>query len=156
MEITIVNIIQAMLAPGIMISACGLLLLGMNNKYSLIVNRLRLLEEEKRKLTMSPKKGNLNEDEELRLRSIKMQIEKISSRIRIVRNAVFSYSVAIVFFICSSLFIGLHYLITNNFITGLAAEFFLAGMLSVMIGVIFAAKEVTKGYEIVLIEINEG
>ena len=46
---SIVQIIQLMLAPGLMISACGLLLLGMNNKYSLIVNRIRLLNEERRK-----------------------------------------------------------------------------------------------------------
>ena len=31
---SIVEVIQLMLAPGLMISACGLLLLGMNNKYS--------------------------------------------------------------------------------------------------------------------------
>lgn len=45
--ISIVEVIQLMLAPGLMISACGLLLLGMNNKYSLVVNRIRLLNEEK-------------------------------------------------------------------------------------------------------------
>ena len=47
---SIVQIIQAMLAPGLMISACGLLVLGMNNKYSIVVNRIRLLNEERRKL----------------------------------------------------------------------------------------------------------
>ncbi|MBK8662836.1 MAG: DUF2721 domain-containing protein [Ignavibacteriales bacterium] len=45
----VASLIQAMLAPGIMISACGLLILGMNNKYSLVVNRIRTLNEEKRK-----------------------------------------------------------------------------------------------------------
>ena len=46
----IVEVIQLMLAPGLMISACGLLLLGVNNKYSLVVNRIRLLNDEKRKI----------------------------------------------------------------------------------------------------------
>ena len=50
MEMPIVQLIQGMLAPGLMISACGLLLLGMNNKYSLVVNRIRLLTEEKRRI----------------------------------------------------------------------------------------------------------
>ena len=50
MESPIVQLIQGMLAPGLMISGCGLLLLGMNNKYSLVVNRIRLLNEEKRKI----------------------------------------------------------------------------------------------------------
>jgi hypothetical protein len=39
-----------MLAPGIMISVCWLLIPGMNNKYSLKVNRIRPLNEEKRRL----------------------------------------------------------------------------------------------------------
>ena len=46
METPIVGLIQGMLAPGLMISACGLLLLGMNSKYSLVVNRIRLLNED--------------------------------------------------------------------------------------------------------------
>ncbi len=57
MDIPIVQLIQGMLAPGLMISACGLLLLGMNNKYSLVVNRIRLLNEEKRKIFHHGKDG---------------------------------------------------------------------------------------------------
>ncbi len=49
------GLIQIMLAPGLMISACGLLLLGMNNKYSLVVNRIRLLNEERRKFIYEKK-----------------------------------------------------------------------------------------------------
>jgi len=49
LEFSIVNLIQSMLAPGVMINASGLLLLGMNNKYSAVVSRIRLLNEEKRK-----------------------------------------------------------------------------------------------------------
>ena len=48
-ELTLIQLIQFMLAPAVMISACGLLLLGINNKYSLVVNRIRLLNEERRK-----------------------------------------------------------------------------------------------------------
>ncbi|MBK7267803.1 MAG: DUF2721 domain-containing protein [Ignavibacteriales bacterium] len=50
----VASLIQAMLAPGIMISACGLLILGMNNKYSLVVNRIRTLNEEKGNLQKLP------------------------------------------------------------------------------------------------------
>ncbi|MBK6682755.1 MAG: DUF2721 domain-containing protein [Ignavibacteriales bacterium] len=49
----VASLIQAMLAPGIMISACGLLILGMNNKYSLVVNRIRT-PNEKRNLQKLP------------------------------------------------------------------------------------------------------
>jgi len=45
---TFLKAIQLMLAPAVMISACGLLLLGINNKHSSITNRIRLLNEERR------------------------------------------------------------------------------------------------------------
>src|SRR3989339_655380 len=151
MELTIVHIIQAMLAPGIMISACALLMLGMNNKYSLIVSRIRTLDEEERKLKSEKKKSGLNEDQEKRLNSILMQIGKLAYRLKLVRNAVIFYSIAIAFFIISSLFIGMHYITETKAITIFAAGFFLTGMASVLVGVLHVSKEVRKGYEIVLI-----
>ena len=81
MELLIASVIQAMLAPGIMISACGLLLLGMNNKYSLVVSRIRALADEKRKLITPPKHGNLNAVEENRLNNINLEIELFAFRV---------------------------------------------------------------------------
>ncbi len=42
---SIVEIIQLMLAPGIMISACGLLLLGMNNKPRFVIRDFYLVAQ---------------------------------------------------------------------------------------------------------------
>lgn len=152
MNHNVVQLIQAMLAPGIMISACGLLLLGMNNKYSLIVNRIRLLKEEKRKLF---DRHQVNEPESNRISNIELQISHLIHRISMVRNAVFSYSAAIAFFIVSGILIGVK---TNIEISGfywIILSFFYAGMLSVLTGIVFAAIEVWKGYRIVRIEISE-
>ncbi len=105
------GLIQIMLAPGIMISACGLLILGMNNKYSLVVNRIRLLNDERRKLR-SEEEDKITEKK--RHKSIELQIVKLSYRIFLVRNAVFSYSLAVAFFIISSLLIGLYQINSFN------------------------------------------
>ncbi len=78
MKISIVEVIQLMLAPGIMISACGLLLLGMNNKYSLVVNRIRLLNEEKRRLFTRAGERDFNYEENIRLESISVQLKHLS------------------------------------------------------------------------------
>ena len=78
MKIPIVQLIQGMLAPGLMISACGLLLLGMNNKYSLVVNRIRLLNEEKRKIFHQE---SIDESESSRLSNIELQISHLIERI---------------------------------------------------------------------------
>jgi hypothetical protein len=152
METPIVQLIQGMLAPGLMISACGLLLLGMNNKYSLVVNRIRLLNEEKRKIFHQ---DSIDDDESSRLSNIELHISHLIGRISLVRNAVFSYSMAVALFIVSSVLIGITVNTTTRAFDGLIVAFFYAGMFAVFVGIIFAAIEVWKGYRIVKIEISE-
>ncbi len=151
---SIVQIIQLMLAPGIMISACGLLLLGMNNKYSLVVNRIRLLNEERRKALHKLGENELSLQENVRFESISKQLERLTYRVGLVRNAVLSYTIAVALFVLTSLLIGIGYLLeitrVNSFITIL----FLLGMTSVLAGVLFAAYETYKGYEIVKYEVE--
>jgi hypothetical protein len=71
-----------------------------------------------------------------------------------VRNAVLFYTIAVALFVITSLLIGFGYLFDitrlNSFITTL----FLFGMVSVLGGVIFAAYETYKGYEIVKYEVE--
>ena len=152
MEVPIVQLIQGMLAPGLMISACGLLLLGMNNKYSLVVNRIRLLNEEKRKIFHLKK---LDEMEVSRLSNIELQISHLIERISLVRTTVFSYSIAVALFIVSSVLIGITVNKNTPTFDWLIVGFFYAGMLAVFVGIILAAIEVWKGYRIVKIEISE-
>lgn len=152
MEAPTVQLIQGMLAPAVMISACGLLLLGMNNKYSLVVNRIRLLNEEKRKLFHQEKMDNIDSN---RLNNIELQISHLIGRISLVRNAVFSYSLAVALFIVSSVLIGVTLNQRTPGFDWLIIAFFFAGMFAVFVGIIFAAVEVWKGYRIVKIEISE-
>ena len=146
------GLIQIMLAPGLMISACGLLLLGMNNKYSLVVNRIRLLNEERR--TFRYEKDNEKKLKK-RHKSIGLQIEKLHERIVLVRNAVFSYSIAVAFFIVASLMIGINKISNPAYLNWLVIVIFLIGMIFVFVGIIYAAIEVWRGYLIVKIEIED-
>ena len=136
-QISIVQIIQLMLAPGLMISACGLLLLGMNNKYSLVVNRIRLLNEERRKFVSKAGEREFSYEETVRLESISKQMNELVNRVSLVKNAVLYYTVAVALFVITSLFIGLLYFFEvpglNTFVTFL----FLSGMVFVLVGVIY-------------------
>jgi hypothetical protein len=120
----------------------------MNNKYSLVVNRIRLLKDEKRRMQYS--KG----EDESRHTSIDLQVKKLFYRIALIRNAVFSYSVAVAFFILASIFIGINQQAVGEY-NGLVIISFLAGMIFVFTGVLFAAVEVWKGYRIVKIEVED-
>jgi hypothetical protein len=153
-NVSIVEIIQLMLAPGLMISACGLLILGMNNKYSLIVNRIRLLNEERRRSLLKAAGKEFSYEENLRIESISLQLQELASRVRIVRNAVLCYTIAVALFVLTSLLIGIQSLLVPGRLTWLITLLFLLGMISVLAGVIYAAYESIKGYAIIQLEVK--
>jgi hypothetical protein len=117
-----------------------------------VVNRIRLLTEEKRKIFHQDK---IDEENSNRLSNIELQISHLIGRISLVRNAVFSYSLAVALFIVSSVLIGITINTFANKFDWLIVSFFYAGMFAVFVGIIFAAIEVWKGYRIVKIEISE-
>ena len=151
---SIVQIIQLMLAPGLMISACGLLLLGMNSKYSLVVNRIRLLNEERRRVLKRSDDTEFTYQENIRIESISKQLEKLTFRVKLVRNAVLFYTIAVALFVITSLLIGFGYLFDITRLNSFITTIFLLGMVSVLGGVIFAAYETYRGYEIVKYEVE--
>lgn len=153
----VASLIQAMLAPGIMISACGLLILGMNNKYSLVVNRIRALNEEKRKFAKTADTKEFEYFDEMRLKSISMQLQSLYQRLYLVKNAVVCYSAGVAAFVVTSIWIGLGLIMTKTeFINFgiLSLIFFVIGMIIVLAGVIFAARESIKGFQIVGFELK--
>lgn len=142
-----IEIIQGMLAPGIMISACGLLLLGMNNKYSLVVNRIRTLNIEFRSLD----KQNISRRE-----SILNQLPLLIKRMKMIRNAVWLYTIGIALFIFSILSIGIFLVVSGAYImTYISFGLFVLALLAVLLGIINAAKEVRLGYKILSIETRD-
>ncbi len=153
-QYTIVEIIQAMLAPGIMISACGLLILGMNNKYSIIVGRIRQMNEEKRRFMIKAGDTSLLYEDEIRLKSIEHQMRELAARLSFVRNAVMSYAIAVALFVLSSMLIGAGFISNSRTFEVIIIIAFSLGMMLVLSGVIFAAMESKKGYDIVNYEIK--
>jgi len=150
----IVEMIQSMLAPGLMISACGLLLLGMNNKYSLVVNRIRLLNDEKRKVLNRFSSSDETTSDNVRLESITRQLDKLVFRVKLVKNAVLSYTIAVALFIFTSILIGLRLLLLANSLSSTIMIIFLCGMILVLSGSFFAAYETVKGFEIINLEVD--
>ncbi|MDP3147912.1 MAG: DUF2721 domain-containing protein [Ignavibacteria bacterium] len=151
-SLAVVEVIQAMLAPGLMISACGLLLLSMNNKYSLVVNRIRLLGEERRRFSIKASEREFLYQEEVRLKSISIQLDKLKYRVKMVRNAVFSYSLAVALFVITSMQIGASFILKSSNFETLVIVSFSIGMFLVLVGICFAAIETIKGYEIISYE----
>jgi hypothetical protein len=149
-----VQIIQLMLAPAIMISACGLLLLGMNNKYSLLANRIRLLNGEKRSLLITIGQNKHTTDDNVRLESTTIQITSLVFRAKLVRNAVLSYTTAVALYVITSLLLGISSVLSLEKLNYSIIIAFLLGMLFVLIGVFYAGLETKKGYDIISYEVK--
>jgi hypothetical protein len=148
---SVIQIIQLILAPAVMINACGLLLLATSNKYSTVLNRIRVLNEEKRKLFK--KAGEKNFEETLRLESLSRQIGHLMHRAGLVRNAVMCYTGAIALFIVTSLLIGFSFLIHGFQSDSAIIIAFLLGLGVVFIGVIYSMLDTKQGFEIVRFDV---
>lgn len=148
------EVIQTILAPAIMISSCGLIMLGLQNRYSNIVNRIRALNDERRRLQKLIANGKeLEYSENVRYYSVREQINDLSARALLIRNAIFLEIVAVLFFVLSSILIGV-YLLYQIIVIQLFPLFsFLLGMISVFIGLIFFGIEILRAYRVVQLEI---
>jgi hypothetical protein len=153
-NVTVTQIIQLMLAPAVMINACGLLILGINNKYSLVVNRIRLLNEEKRHLALKTGGRDFTYEENIRLESIAHQLRELVFRVKLVRNAVLSYTAAVALFVMTSLLIAIDFFNQTLHLQGLIIAAFVIGMIVVVVGIGFAFFETKKGYDIVQYEVK--
>jgi polyferredoxin len=149
---SVVQIIQLILAPAVMINACGLLLLGTTSKYSIVLNRVRLLNDERRKLVR--RAGEKTFEEATRLESLNRQIARLLLRARYVRNTVFCYSLAIGLFLLTSLLMALGYF-AEAFNSSLSVMvLFLLGMVLVLCAVLFAFLDAKRGYDIVMFDVQ--
>lgn len=154
LKLNAVQIIQLMLAPAVMISACGLLLLGINNKYSLVVNRIRLLNEEKRRLLTKIGEKKPTTEDNVRLESIAIQIAALVYRAKLVRNSVLCYTVSVALFVLTSLVLGISSVLAIEKLNFIIITVFLLGMFFVFLGVIYAGFETIKGFNIISYEVK--
>lgn len=154
-SVTAIQAIQAILAPALGISAVGLLLLGLSTRYSTIINRIRLLNDERRRLErVLVEKGELNYADNMRYASIHRQQGELLIRSRLVRNAILAMQASVALFVLTSAAIGFTLISDAAVIRALPLILFITGMLSVFAGVAFSALEVYRSYRIVLLEVK--
>jgi hypothetical protein len=153
-NLSVIQAIQLILAPGVMISACGLLLLGISNKFTSVLNRIRILTEEKRKIIHNAAEREFLTHEIQRIESITRQVAGLLVRAQLIRNSVFCYLCAVGLFVVTSLLIGADYFVPMLQLRYLILGTFLGGMVVVFVGVIFGVLDTTKGFNIVKYEVQ--
>jgi hypothetical protein len=150
-----ITAIQAILAPALGISATALLMLSIQNRYSLVINRIRLLNEERRRFNIKlTEKAELFYTEQIRFSSVQNQIEKIFHRCKELHNAILFMQFSIMLFVLSSLSIAMNLFVSSDFLRTLPVIFFSVGMIFVLIGIIYSALDVINSFKVAKIEVK--
>jgi hypothetical protein len=145
MPTSLLSLVQSMVTPAVMISACGLLLLSVSNKLGRIVDRTRELNSEDR--------GLAAEVAMVRRLSVRNQIDILLRRALLLRNACGFLYLAVAVFALASLCVGL---------SGAARAFevlmlvlFVVGLATVVWAGILAYLEIRLSHHAITEEIKE-
>lgn len=138
-------LIQSMVAPAVMISACGLLLLSLTNKLGRVIDRIRDLNTEDRN-------AGPGEDPVRRL-SIRNQIDQLVERAVLLRRSCGLLFLGVTFFVVTSLCIGLSNL--TVVFEYLMIIFFVIGLIIVVWAGILAYWEMNISHQVIIEEIKE-
>ena len=141
----LLNLVQSMVTPAVMISACGLLLLSISNKLGRIVDRTRELNSEDRGLS--------NDIEAVRRLSIRNQIDILLRRALLLRNACGLLYLAVAVFALTSLCVGLSNLARAFEV--LMLVLFVIGLATVVWAGILAYLEIRLSHHAITEEIKE-
>ena len=143
MQTPIPQIIVQMVSPAVMVSACGLMLLGLGNKYARVVERIRAFGAEHRALRKLGAAATPVDIE--RMKILGTLFPDLHRRGRLVRNSVVSFYVAIFLFVVCSFSI--------PFTEGMMPlTLFCAGMASVLTGTVFALRETLLSFRLITLE----
>ena len=124
MDSTVVSqLIVQMVSPAVMVSACGLMLLGLGNKYARVVDRIRAFAAELRNLKKLG--AGITPVDSARLRVLELQLPDLMRRGRLLRNSVLMFYTAIFSFVVCAFIIPLAH-------PWLPVGLFCAGMASVL------------------------
>jgi len=144
MDPSISQLIVQMVSPAVMVSACGLMLLGLGNKYARVVDRIRHFASEVRALR---KLGAAATDTDRhRLEILEVQIPDLFHRGKLLRNSVLHFYMAIMLFVLCSFAIA----VTK---TWLPLALFAVGMGCVFVAILLAWREALLSFRLLNLEV---
>jgi hypothetical protein len=152
------KIISAGTGPIIVISACGLLCLAFYNRLSGLVSRLRIFHRERLKeqeelgrqrACDQPDPATMMMHQEM-LGALEVQSTHVINRAHLIRRALSCFLLTIACLSICSLVLGLSVLWARLIIA--AVVFFIAGMTLLIVGVIFAMRELYRALQPVELE----
>jgi hypothetical protein len=143
--------IQAILTPALMISACGLLLLGLNNRYVSVANRIRTLNDEKRRRLSDPDAIDREYVDALRFESVMRQIPSLFKRVHYLRLSLVYLWCGVICYLSTSLLLATSLFVYRD-VASISVWVFLLGLLFALIGVVYALLDIVLAEKVLRYE----
>jgi hypothetical protein len=150
----LISLIQATIAPAVLISGCGLLCLVIQNRYGRVIDRIRIFNQEHFELGRSKSSSKYGADYEKRIEEIKIQVGMLMKRGNYLKLSLFSLFSGILSFILTSFLLFSAYLLAVSEIYPIVIATFSVGLLLIIVGVLYAVREVAISYAAVVHEIR--
>lgn len=147
-----VRVIQTLVAPVVMISACGLLCLAFFNRLSILVARVRTFHHERLALSDKLKTAGAGEDVHRRMAVVDQQVTHILSRARMIRNTLFCLLLCVSCMVLCSISLGVSVFVDWGGWPQVEVTLFMVGLLCLLTGVMFAMVELTRALTPVALE----
>jgi len=123
-------VLTAMITPAVLISACGALIFSTSSRLGRVIDRVRALSERFQQLAADPEKDDMFEE---RRQLIFTQLDRQTSRARLIQRAMVAFYSALGVFVATSVAIALISAFASSF-TWIAAAFGLIGGMFMLYG----------------------
>jgi hypothetical protein len=148
----IISLIQATIAPDVLITSCALLCLVIQTRYGRVVDRIRLFNQERSDLRKTKSSSKYGSDYEKRIQELKTETAMLMKRGNFLKLSLFGLFSAILGFVLTSFLIFSAYLLNVSDLYSTAIVTFSLGLLLLIFGVLFAIREVAVSYAAVIHE----
>jgi hypothetical protein len=149
MESTSTEVIQFILAPVVMVTACGLILNSLGGRYSAVTNRLRLLSHERFELLQKPNASEAYFDfNQERIQQIEAQLPDLLCHHRALHHSILRIYIAIVLFLASMFILAGAALTQWPILEIIALITFLLGIGFLFLGVVLMALDFRQSHQV--------
>jgi len=149
-----ISLIQATIAPGVLISSCALLCLVIQTRYGRVVDRIRVFNQEHCDLKVNKSSSKYGAGSEKRIEELKTEVKMLMKRGNYLKLSLFGLFSSILAFILTSFLVFFAYLLNTSEIDSLAIVTFSAGLVLLIAGVLYAVREVAVSYAAVIYEVE--
>ena len=105
-------VLTAMITPSVLISACGALIFSTSSRLGRVIDRVRVLSDRFQELVQHPEKDDMFEERKL---LIFQQLDRQTSRARLIQRAMTAYYTALGIFVATTVLIALASAAVRNF-----------------------------------------